>query len=108
MGSRSAALSRQLTALYRRAGRPSYKQIVDHCAANGVKVTDSSVQEWVSGKGVPRSSRAFGLVVRYLLARAKSRDPSYTPPPLHVWEEWRLEAEQERRSNQGRGAAVHS
>src|SRR5205823_1599071 len=34
--------------------------------------------------------------------------PSYIPPAQHVWETWRREAQQERRSNQGRKAAAQS
>ncbi|GIJ58921.1 tetratricopeptide repeat protein [Virgisporangium aurantiacum] len=107
-GPKSAALSGQLTSLYRAAGRPSYRQIVDYCGTNRVKVTDSSVEEWISGKVVPRSGRAFGLVVQYLMIRAKSNSAAYTPPALHVWEVWRREAQQERRSSQGRKAVDRS
>lgn len=101
-GHGAMTFAHRLAALYEAAERPTYDRVVAYCVTNGTKVADSSLHDWISGKTVPRDKMALRNVVRYLHSLAKQKSPSYRCPAEHEWEEMRLAAQKERRSQQGR------
>ncbi|MFE9785214.1 hypothetical protein ACFYO7_07530 [Nocardia salmonicida] len=103
-GARAKVLADNLATLYEAANKPTLGRIVVHCKVNNVKVADSTILDWLSGKSVPsvKSKSAFEAVIRYLNGSAARGGTAYQCPPLHHWEAMRVAAEQERRRGQGR------
>jgi TPR repeat protein len=89
--------------LYERSGEPPYKVLVHQGGAQKpqVKLNDSSLSEWLSGKSVPSDFAAVRFLVTYLGAKATARDPGYHPAPLSWWEQTHSNAKQERHPRRG-------
>ncbi|MEV0712865.1 ATP-binding protein, partial [Nocardia aurea] len=104
-GPKARRLAEALAALRQAANNPTYKKIVDHCKLNHVKITDSTVSDWLNGESVPASAKSFELVVRYLNGRAARSDSGYECLSTRQWENLRTAAFEERRGTQGARAA---
>ena len=76
-------------------------QIVNHCAINDVKVSDSATSDWFTGRAIPVSAKNFGLVAGFLNGYAERGDPNYRRMDPAYWERLRRAAREERRGTQG-------
>ena len=88
----------RLSSLYEAAGIPTYESLAAHCKLNQQPVSISSLQEWITGKTVPRTANGFRVLIELLETLARRRQgANHRPASLSAWEAWRNEAERERR-----------
>jgi tetratricopeptide (TPR) repeat protein len=107
-GGHAQAFAEALRALYEQAGRPSYSVLAHQGAAQRppIRLTDSSISDWLNGVSTPSKPAAVAFLVRYLKGRAIQRNPEHRSPALGQWEEMRRKAQEQRHARRG-GRRVH-
>ncbi|MFD1541892.1 hypothetical protein [Nonomuraea guangzhouensis] len=93
--------SRALAELYEHAGSPTYAELIRQAAAQRppMKVTDSSLSDWLAGVSVPSSPRIVAFLVSYLQGKAaRNGHPARLLP---WWEAQRARAQRARRAGRG-------
>ncbi|MFC4035995.1 ATP-binding protein [Streptomyces polygonati] len=109
MGTPGASAAQELAAalsrLYRDAGSPPYRVLVDQGEAQRppVKLNDATLSDWFNGAAVPASPKAFTFLVTHLQARAVRLAPGRNSPHLDWWNQQRRKAQQQRRSGPAAG-----
>lgn len=95
----AARYAAELSALYEAAGRPALRALVGQAKAQRppVKVSTSSLHDWLNGKSVPSSPRTARFLVGHLQSRAKQKGAVFTARSPEEWERLRSEAAAERR-----------
>ena len=63
----------RLSSLYEAAGIPTYESLAAHCKLNQQPVSISSLQEWITGKTVPRTANGFRVLIELLETLARRR-----------------------------------
>jgi tetratricopeptide (TPR) repeat protein len=106
MGGRGTAveeLARALRTLYDQADRPLFDKLIREGKEQGLPVTlsRSSLSDWLHGKSVPSSAKAFSFLVTFLEAEAVRRDPGHLRAKGFEWERLRAAASAERHANRG-------
>jgi hypothetical protein len=87
-----------LRALHTAAGSPEYRKIVSQAARQDrpVKLTDSSLSDWLGGKSVPTNPRTLRFLVEFLEPQAAKR-AGYQRRGVPWWEDMRQQAQREKR-----------
>ncbi|MER7469590.1 hypothetical protein [Micromonospora sp. NPDC000018] len=91
-----------LRELYEAAGSPEYRVVVRQGSQqpSPVKLTDSSLSDWLGGKSVPADPSAVRFLVPFLQGWA-AKQQGYPTRPLDWWLTLRQQAWAEKRTNRG-------
>ena len=107
-GDHAQAFANALRGLYEAAGQPPYSVLTHQAAVQRppIKLTDSSISDWLNGVSTPSKPGVVEFLVRYLKNRAIQRDPQHQSPALGQWEEFRRKAQEQRHALRG-GRRAH-
>jgi hypothetical protein len=94
--------AQELRRLYDAAGNPKLERLVEEGERQPrlVKLSDSTISDWLTGKTVPRDGPAIRFLIDYLEGRASTGGRRWTPPP-EGWERLRAAAWAEKHPNRG-------
>ena len=94
-----------LRALREAAGSPTLAVLVRQASAQRppLKVSTSSLSDWLTGKYVPSDQPVALFLIRFLRGRARQHTPDFPVPTDAWWEQTRVAALGQRREGESRG-----
>ncbi|MFI7701309.1 hypothetical protein [Nonomuraea sp. NPDC049480] len=97
-GGQELVFSQALADLYEHAGRPTYAELIRQATAQRppLKLTDSSLSDWLTGVSVPSSASIVMFLVSYLQNKAARN--GYQSQPMPQWLAQREQAQRARRA----------
>ncbi|AEV84516.1 heat repeat-containing PBS lyase [Actinoplanes sp. SE50] len=92
----------ELHRLYTAAGSPEYRILIRQAGVQrpAIRLSDSSLSDWLTGKSVPTSAAAVKFVVTFLQDLVAKRT-GQRPPPVEDWLRLHRQAQQDRRAQRG-------
>ena len=104
-GEKTGEFAAALRALREAAGSPTLAVLVRQASAQRppLKVSTSSLSDWLTGKYVPSDQPVALFLIRFLRGRARQHTPDFPVPTDAWWEQTRVAALGQRREGESRG-----